>query len=139
MKNIILSLLFWVVASACMAITLPKSYYSADMAYTSENESYVSSIGSKFINYSTLGTYTNECDSYREGGEQWTGDISECNNCCNRNFPSGVDRDGRSTCFTLCTVPLGMPLDTPVAFMLAIVLSYSAFMLYRKRKASEQV
>ena len=131
-RNLILSVLFWLVASVCMAITLPSSSYSSDFIDpTSDNESYVSNIGTQIMNHAILSAYNGECDIYREGGEAWKGDADECNKCCEINYPSGVDREGRRECMLKCNVPLGLPLGTPL--MLLPFIAVYAFVRRRKQ------
>ena len=137
MKNryFILSVLFWAIASVCMAVTLPSSSYSSNFAFAnSENESYVSSIGIQITNHAMLSAYNDECDEYREGGQLWKGDVNDCTDCCNRNFPSGVDREGRAQCYNMCDTPLGMPLGSPL-LLIPFALVYAV--VRRKRMAIE--
>jgi hypothetical protein len=137
MKNryFILSVLFWAIASVCMAVTLPSSSYSSNFAFAnSENESYVSSIGIQITNHAMLSAYNAECDEYRKGGQLWKGDVNDCTDCCNRNFPSGVDREGRAQCYNMCDTPLGMPLGSPL-LLLPFALVYAV--VRRKRMAIE--
>lgn len=127
-RNLILSVLFWLVASVCMAITLPSSSYSSDFIdQTSENNSYVFSIGTQIMNHAVLSAYNSECDDYREGG--WKTDINLCHDCCDLHFEG--DRVARAECYNKCDTPLGMPLETPVAFVLALSIAYS---VYRRKK-----
>ena len=93
MKNryFILSILFWAIASVCLAIKLPASPFVSEYAYAdSDNESYVSSIGTQIMNHAMLSAYTGECDEYREGGKLWQGDVNGCTDCCDLYFPSGI-------------------------------------------------
>ena len=137
MKNryFILSVLFWAIASVCMAVTLPSSSYSSNFAFAnSDNESYVSSIGIQITNHAMLSAYAGECDEYREGGQLWQEDANGCTDCCDRNFPSGVDREGRAQCYNMCDTPLGMPLGTPL-LLLPFALVYA--LIRRKHMAME--
>jgi hypothetical protein len=137
MKNryFILSVLFWAIASVCMAVTLPSSSYSSNFAFAnSENESYVSSIGIQITNHAMLSAYNAECDEYREGGQLSKGDVNDCTDCCNPNFPSGVDREGRAQCYNMCDTPLGMPLGSPL-LLIPFALVYAV--VRRKRMAIE--
>ena len=129
MKNIILSVIFWAIASVCMAVTLPSSSYSSSFAFpNSENESYVSSIGIQIVNNAILKAYNKECDSYREGGDLWQGDANQCFTCCDLHFNG--DREGRAQCYNMCDTPLGMPLGTPL-LLLPFALVYGVL---RRRK-----
>jgi hypothetical protein len=136
MKNryFILSVLFWAIASVCMAVTLPSSSYSSNFAFAnSDNESYVSSIGIQITNHAMLSAYNAECDEYREGGYAYQGDINQCFICCN-----GIsDRIARAECLDLCDTPLGMPLGTTLC-LAPFALAYAGFMFYRRRKENAE-
>ena len=129
MKNryFILSVLFWAIASVCMAVTLPSSSYSSNFAFAnSDNESYVSSIGIQITNHAMLSAYAGECDHLREGGYAYQGDVNECFRCCN-----GIsDRIARADCLNLCETPLGMPLGSPLLLLPFIAI----YAVIRRRK-----
>ena len=128
MKNIILSVLFWAVASVCAAITLPKSSYDMDMNPTS-SESYTSNIGTQFMNRAVLTAYKGECDHLRpDENAGLDGDIEACKQCCRDNVERG---DSRQECMLNCSIPLGMPLGTPL-LLLPFALVYA--IVRRKRK-----
>jgi hypothetical protein len=140
MKNryFILSILFWAIASVCLAIKLPASPFISEYAYAdSDNESYVSSIGTQIMNHAMLSAYNGECDEYREGGKLWQGDVNGCTDCCDLYFPSGVDREGRAKCYDMCDTPLGMPLGTTLC-LAPFALAYAGFMFYRRRKENAE-
>lgn len=128
-RNFILSVLFWLVASVCMAITLPRSSYNADLTGAmTDNESYVLSAGTQFMNHAVLTAYNNECDQYRPSDDSGLdGNITECNNCCVRNFERG---EARNECILNCSIPLGMPLGTPL-MLLPFIAVYAVI---RRRK-----
>ena len=136
MKNryFILSILFWAIASVCLAIKLPASPFISEYAYAdSDNESYVSSIGTQIMNHAMLSAYNGECDEYREGGELWQGDADLCKGCCD-----GIsDREARAQCYNMCDTPLGMPLGTTLC-LAPFALAYAGFMFYRRRKENAE-
>jgi hypothetical protein len=134
MKNryFILSILFWAIASVCMAITLPMSSYNSDYATAmSDNESYVSTIGIQVRNYAVLTAYNNQCDHLRPDETSGSdGDIEACKDCCRTNVERG---EARQECMLNCSIPLGMPLGTPL-LLLPFIAVYA---LVRKRKESD--
>ena len=136
MKNryFILSILFWAIASICLAIKLPASPFISEYAYAdSDNESYVSSIGTQIMNHAMLSAYNGECDHLREGGYAYQGDVNECFGCC-----EGIsDREARAQCYDMCETPLGMPLGTTLC-LAPFALAYAGFMFYRRRKENAE-
>lgn len=135
-RNFILCVLFWLVASVCMAITLPRSSYNADLTGAmSDNESYVLSVGTQFMNHAVLTAYNSECDQYRPTDDsELDGNIPECNACCVRNFERG---EARNECILNCSIPLGMPLGTTLC-LAPFALAYAGFMFYRRRKENAE-
>jgi hypothetical protein len=131
MKNryFILSILFWAIASACMAVTLPMSSYNSDFATAmSDNESFVSTIGIQVRNYAVLTAYNNQCDHLRpDETSGYDGDIDECKQCCRDKVESG---QARQDCMLSCSIPLGMPLGTPLLLLPFIAI----YAVVRKRK-----
>jgi hypothetical protein len=141
MKNryFIFSVLFWVVASVCMAVTLPTSSFTAFSGSEDAELSYVSESGISFLG-SNLGTSTtsvvyNGTCTY----EAWEGDVSGCKDCCEKEFTCGTtDYDCwllRGACIDQCGEPLGgLPLGTPL-LLLPFALAYAV--VRRKRMVVE--
>ncbi len=135
MKNryFILSVLFWVIASVCMAVTLPTSSFTvfsgsedAELTYVSDNG--ITFLGSSQPARSTI--YTGTC-TY----EEWKGDVSGCQGCCDREFTCGAtDYECwmlRGACIDQCGEPLGgLPLGSPL-LLLPFALVYA--LIRRKR------
>ena len=81
MKNryFILSVLFWAIASVCMAITLPSSSYNSYESYDMGNEGYTLGIGTTFKNTSILSSYNpGTC----QGDKQDPNVLQDCQDCC---------------------------------------------------------
>ena len=90
MKNIILSVLFWAVASVCMAVKLPSASYNAFDGNNFGNESYTLGIGVSFRNSSSLrtGYDTNTASDATCTVAPGTSDeetFSYCSECCTMN------------------------------------------------------
>ena len=139
MKNryFILSVLFWAVASASMAVVLPTSSFTAFSGSENAELSYVSDRGVSFLG-STVDTrsavYNGTC-TY----EAWNGDVSGCKNCCDEEFTCGTtDYDCwllRGACIDQCGQPLGgLPLGSPL-LLLPFALVYAV--IRRKLKVTE--
>ena len=139
MKNryFILSVLFWAVASASMAVVLPTSSFTAFSGSENAELSYVSDRGVSFLG-STVDTrsavYNGTC-TY----EAWNGDVSGCKDCCDKEFTCGTtDYDCwllRGACIDQCGQPLGgLPLGSPL-LLLPFALVYAV--IRRKHKVTE--
>lgn len=122
MKNryFILSVLFWAIASASMAVVLPTSSFTAFSGSENAELSYVSDRGVSFLG-STVDTrsavYNGTC-TY----EAWNGDVSGCKDCCDKEFTCGTtDYDCwllRGACIDQCGEPLGgLPLGSPLLLL----------------------
>lgn len=139
MKNryFILSVLFWAIASASMAVVLPTSSFTAFSGSENAELSYVSDRGVSFLG-STVDTrsavYNGTC-TY----EAWNGDVSGCKDCCDKEFTCGTtDYDCwllRGACIDQCGEPLGgLPLGSPL-LLLPFALVYAV--IRRKHKVTE--
>lgn len=139
MKNryFILSVLFWAIASASMAVVLPTSSFTAFSGSENAELSYVSDRGVSFLG-STVDTrsavYNGTC-TY----EAWNGDVSGCKDCCDKEFTCGTtDYDCwllRGACIDQCGQPLGgLPLGSPL-LLLPFALVYAV--IRRKHKVTE--
>ena len=136
MKNryFILSVLFWVIASVCMAITLPTTpHYSSYSDTEYGNEEFSLSIGTSFLNYSTLGAY----ESGTCSAEGLVGDDADqhCEVCCSEQYNNCKYSGGtgclqlKKDCISDCmgySLPLGSPL-----LLLPFIAIYAVI---RKRK-----
>ena len=138
MKNIILSVLFWAVASVCMAIKLPSTSYSAYSTSDMDSESYTMSIGTTIANQAVLSAYNGGCinQGLNNGSGTEIGNI--CTNCCADELCPGLSAEACQTkliiegnislwgeCMKACEgehLPLGSPLLLlPFALVYAIV------------------
>lgn len=132
MKNryLILSVLFWVVASVCMAVTLPKSSFTVFSGSEDAELSYVSDRGISFLGTGQTSNYDGPCQN-----NEWKGDSHGCVKCCEENWTcETADYDcwiQRGLCIDQCGDPLGgLPLGSPL--MLLPFIAVYAFI--RKRK-----
>ena len=138
-RNLILSVLFWAIASVSMAVTLPSSSYS--LSVVQEEQPFTSPFGTTFRNISLLTTYTSgNCT----GGKE---DYSRCNPCCLNEICPGMTEEQcwaqRPTelgdCIDYCSgTELGAPespLSSPL-LLLPFALAYA--LIRRRRQVSEQ-
>ena len=140
MKNIILSVLFWAVASVCLAVTLPSSSYNFYDSYRNGNESFTFSIGTSVVNYSTLGTsaYAGSCTN--DG--VWTGDVSICQGCCQDEFKQCMTNGGtyndcknlKGLCDSECDYKALNQEDSPLGETLLLLPFIAIYAVIRKRK-----
>lgn len=129
--------------SVCvMAITLPSKSYNASTIYASSGTGYSMSVGTTFVNQSTVGAYMGVCTK-QEG--DFIGDGSACMNCCLGEYET-CKSDGHSIlecamakddCNAYCEyLSLGEernPLDAPVFFLLALIAAYGVVAVYRRK------
>lgn len=143
-RNLILSVLFWVVASISMAVTLPSSSYNFYESYNTGNEGFTLSLGTTFVNHSTLGVsaYTGSCTS----DEVWTGDVSVCEDCCAQEFKQCMANGGtyqnckeqRGYCDTECGYK-ALNQQTPAGEALLLIPFALAYALVRRRRQASEV
>ena len=133
MKNryFILSVLFWAIASVCMAVTLPTSSFTVFSGSDDTELSYVSDRGISFLG--TSSTYNGPCTF-----EEWKGDSSGCVKCCEQSFTCATtDYDcwfQRGLCIDQCGDPLGgLPLGSPL-LLLPFIAIYAVIRRNRKDK-----
>jgi hypothetical protein len=125
-----------------MAITLPSKSYNARSLYGSTDTGYSLSIGTTFVNQSTVGAYEGVCTK-QEG--DFIGDGSACMNCCLGEYETCKSNGGsilqcamaKEDCNAYCEyLSLGEernPLDAPVFFLLALIAAYGAVVVYRRK------
>ena len=136
MKNryFILSVLFWAIASVCMAVSLPTSSFTVFSGSEDAELSYVSDRGISFLGASSSTSYNGPCQY-----EDWKGDSSGCVKCCEQSFTCATtDYDcwfQRGLCIDQCGDPLGgLPLGSPL-LLLPFALVYA--IVRRKRTIIE--
>lgn len=146
MKKQILFALCLLYSVCTMAITLPSKSYNAHSLYDTSETGYSLSVGTTFVNQSTVGAYEGMCTK-QEG--DFIGDGSACMNCClgeyeacRSNGDSVLDcAIAKDDCNAYCEyLSLGeerSPLDAPTAFLLALVAAYGAVAVCRRRKVQE--
>ena len=140
MKNIILSVLFWVLASAVMAIKLPAESFGSYDTYEYGNDSYTLGIGSTIMNTAVLGTA-----SYQDGGcvvDPGTSadDVkTHCAECCNDNvfIPCIVNGGNEDSCGALhydCRQACERSFSVPLGSALLLLPFALAYAVIRRRK-----
>ncbi len=137
-RNLILSVLFWAIASVSMAVTLPTSSYSS-FVMDEEASAYSISTGTTFMNHSLTASGTSAYEQCSQDvNPDYAGNPPKCMDCC---APIVGTRDltdqNLLSCLSFCTgLALGgyTPLDASVYVLLALALAYAGFMYYRRRK-----
>ena len=138
-RNLILSVLFWAVASVSIAVTLPSSSYTGSFfvgsdSYEAELGSGVKMIGSTLLSASASGVDFSHC--VKEGVPQ---DVPECESCCGFILPMGPSYGPvYLTCFNSCQQGKALGETTPtgsVYFLIPFALAYA--FIRRRRQASE--
>lgn len=143
-RNLILSVLCWLVASVSLAVTLPSSSYTG--SFFTGAETYEAQLGSgvSMVGSTLLSTSSNVDPYYcmKEGIEQ---DVLYCTGCCTtyvqdecfKSNPVNPDEcfSLNQICFESCTggsrsLPLGSPL-----LLLPFALAYA--LIRRRHQASE--
>lgn len=138
MKNryFILSVMFWAIASVCMAVTLPTTHYSSYSDTEYGNDEFSLGIGTSFLNYSTLGAYeSGTCNS-----DGLVGDAADqyCETCCEEQyqiceaFGDGNCDELKLSCINDC-MGYSLPLGTPL-LLLPFALAYAVVRRNRKDK-----
>ena len=135
MKNryLILSVLFWMVASVAMAVTLPSSSYSMYEGMNGNNETYTLGIGTTISGtpmlYSSQNIDIAVCTI--EGTPQ---DPNVCGECCfSKVLMIYDDEEAYNLCVNSCTngVALG---ESPLGEALILLPFALVYALVRKRK-----
>ena len=141
--NIILSILFWSIASMCMAIKLPTSSYTSDYLGGTDSPEFQLGTGITMKNTSFLAAAAN-IDVNVCTWEGIPRNPNDCSECCEEYFLSGTVYDKKS--FLACTnsceqgKALGEP-ETPAGEVLILVpfaLTYAGFMNYRRRRKNAE-
>ena len=130
-------------ATCAMAVQLPSMSYNSYVSKAASEVSYSSSVGTTFVNQATVGAYTGSCNP-----DSWQSDMNSCKTCCEGELdqcaascagnPNPTCMQGCFTqnqeCHANCENPeLGMPLDTSLYFLLALVAAYGAVAVYRRK------
>ena len=132
MKNryFILSVLFWAIASVCMAITLPSSSYNSYESYESYdmgNEGYTLGIGTTFKNTSMLSTYNpGTCQEDKQDPNI----LQNCQECCvGAVLSKGGSESDYYACMNDC-IGVSLPLGSPLLLLPFLAI----YAVIRKRK-----
>jgi hypothetical protein len=147
MKKQILLIVMTLCAVSAMAVSLPKASYSSYRGYVPTQDTYSLSVGTTFVNQSTVGAYEDLCGP--NSGFSVT-DTDPCPKCCQDNvFVPCLQTEGEAKaeecynkqlqCVQNCQYALGEernPLDAPVFFLLALIAAYGAVAVYRRKKAT---
>jgi hypothetical protein len=140
--NLILSVLFWAIASVSMAVTLPTSSYSS-FVMDEEASAYSISTGTTFMNHSLTASGTSAYEKCSQDvNPDYAGNPPKCMDCCVPIVGTSDLKDlNLLSCLSFCTgLALGgdTPLDVPVYVPLAFILAYAGFMYYRRRKENAE-
>ena len=137
-RNLILSVLLWVVCSSVFAVTLPSSSYSA-FETSNVSESYTLGLGSSFRNTAVLssGAFEYSCipENYDKNDNA---QLALCEGCCQDKLEPCITATGNpSECFNAnlkcineCENGPSLPLGTPLMLLPFI----AAYAVLRKRK-----
>lgn len=141
MKKQILFVIMAMCATCAMAVGLPSKSYNSYVSNAHAEEGYSISTGTTFVNQATVGAYNGSCNP-----DSWQSDKNSCKTCCEGELdqcaancagnPACMQEcfNQNAECHANCENPeLGMPLDAPTAFLLALVAAYGAVAVYRKR------
>ena len=137
-RNLILSVLLWVVCSSVFAVTLPSSSYSA-FETSNVSESYTLGFGSSFRNTAVLstGSFDYSCISatYDKNDDA---QLRACESCCEDKLAPCMAATGNPDecfsanlrCINECENGPSLPLGTPL-MLLPFIAVYAVL---RKRK-----
>lgn len=141
-KNLILSVIFWLVSTALMAVTLPSTSYYRGTTESAETYQTQVSTGVSINGYSLVGAASDGSTNCIEANPQ---DVEVCRICCHEKVlmpcieenPSDPYLCGQlnTDCIMSCTHGSSLPLDAPTAFLLALIAAYVAFAVYRRKMA----
>lgn len=143
-RNLILSVCFWLVSTALMAVSLPSSSYFRNSYGSSETYQAQMGTGVSINGYSVVGSGEYDTSVCTTEGEK--GDPTVCQECCEREVLVPCEDDGgdyltcgalNTECIKSCTDGTSLPLDAPTAFLLALVAAYGAVAVYRRCKVQE--
>jgi hypothetical protein len=141
-KNLILSVLVWILASSIMAITLPSSPYETFVISNDTEQAYSLAAGTTIKNHSTLGSSNYEQTCSKEE----TVEIGECNNCCAAAVGCSptdyaclaANSEVYAACMGYCQGSHLGSLDANVMVLISMVIAYAGFMFYRRRKENAE-
>lgn len=151
--NLILSVLFWAIASVSMAVTLPSSSYDAFESVNFGNESYTLGVGVTFKNSSLLSTgyepsTTSDVACTVAPSTSDEEAFTYCSECCTNNvFYSCLGELGdteaavsecekrNASCVQACKDSRSLPLGSSL-LLLPFALAYA--LVRRRRQVSEQ-
>ena len=136
--NLKLSVLFWLVASSIMAITLPTSSYEMFPISDDTEQAYSLVSGSTIKNHSTL-TASNDYGCRKEEVEEIG---TTCSDCCLQAIGCSpqdyacirANQQSYVECVGACQTPHLGSLDGFTLSFMCIILAYASFMVYRHRK-----
>ena len=131
-------------AVSAMAVSLPSVSYKAYSGGIPTQESYSLSIGTTFVNHSTVGAYEDVCGADSGFGSS---DVHKCPGCCTDNAYDPCIREKGEEAWQECEAlqikcinncedyalgEIRNPLDAPTAFLLALIAAYGAVAVYRR-------
>ena len=130
MKNIILSVLLWAVASVSMALTLPTSSYSSGIMEDAGTEAFLGT-GVKMNSFNALkSTNINKTECTTEGV---SGDPTWCGTCCTYIFDRGGDQEDYKECVNSCINGYSLG-ESPLGEVLLLLPFALAYAFIRRRK-----
>ena len=133
--NLILSVLFWAIASVSMAVTLPTSSYSS-FVMDDDATAYTISTGTTFLNHSLSSSATTDFGCHKKEGDEFG---TYCWDCCTEYTRStDVYNESNIACMQQCQSTHLGSLDANVMVLLSMVIAYAGFMYYRRRKENAE-
>jgi hypothetical protein len=133
--NLILSVLFWAIASVSMAVTLPTSSYSS-FVMDDDATAYTISTGTTFLNHSLSSSSTTDFGCYKEEGDEFGTTCWDC--CTEKTGSTKFDHPDNIACMQQCQSTHLGSLDANVMVLLSMVIAYSGFMYYRRRRENAE-
>lgn len=136
MKNIILSALFWIVATMAMAVSLPSMSYTSEFSYS--EESFTIGSGTTFGGSMLRNSISDEvglaCGEAVNEGDYY----GECTNCCKEKIPDYNANEEQNkkygNCMTSCEGWALNEEDTPLGEALILLPFIAIYAVVRKRK-----
>ena len=141
MKNryFILSMLFWAIASVCMAISLPSSSYTSQYSYS--EETFTISTGATFGGSMLRNSITDEV-GLACGESVDEGYYDSCAECCQKNvegYGTGGDSDKRyGDCMTSCDGWALNEEDTPLGEALILLPFIAIYAVVRRNRKDKE-
>lgn len=131
--NLILSVLFWTVASVCMAVTLPTTSYSGSFFDNGVSSEVELGTGVKMTSLSLLKSSSN-IDTSVCTTEGVPGDPAACEECCkNKILFVYDDEEAHLKCINSCTQGYSLG-ESPLGEALLLIPFALVYALVRKRK-----